>query len=345
MPAPLRFKTALVATMMLTASALSAHACKTPTQVTLDLRSSNDCSALRGVHIGVAGTPVEAEGRIGAYLTAEAPKCAAGSREIGTLVVTPGESGRAAVIVVAGVSAEAKECARPDYKGCVVARRSLSFVESTALVIPIFIDFACKDVPCDVETTCKNGECIDARLDCGEDGCVSRDPRGRDEDGGTIDGAARDGAKEGAQDVIVPPNDGSSNDATNDTTFTGICPYKCPPAQVDCIQGTACCFNMVAQPHCAVPAKCENPDARSVPGGLSVCCSKTSDCSGSACCAKYQTKNPFRGTATCRVGSQYCPPGEQQFCETNADCPGMAECTDCGNLDYEQIANLKCCAP
>src|SRR5687767_12852176 len=97
-------KTVVAIGAALIATAALVHACKEPTQVTIDIRSTNDCSALRGVHIGVAGAPVEAEGRIGAFLSAEAPKCDPGVREIGTLVLTPGASSRAAVIVVAGVS-------------------------------------------------------------------------------------------------------------------------------------------------------------------------------------------------------------------------------------------------
>ena len=333
----------------LIATAALAHACKEPTQVTLDIRSSNDCSALRGVHIGVAGMPAEAEGRIGAFLSAEAPKCDPGVREIGTLVLTPGESGRAAVIIVAGVSSDVKECLRPDYKGCVVARRSLSFVESRPLVVPILIDFACKDVPCDVDTTCKNGECISAELLCDEEGCIPKDPRGRDDAGGSSDATTNDGSptSDAPSDNNVAPEADSTapTDATVDATLPPSCPHLCPSGG-PCPQNEACCYGMNRTPTCKSVFACHTPATS--PPGVSACCAHSQDCSvgnpGLAfCCAQYETKSPFKAVATC-FSTPCSGANVVQLCITAGECFGGKTCRPCDELGYTG-SSLSCCGP
>ena len=324
-------------------------ACKTPTQVTLDLRSTNDCSVLRGVDLGVADEPVVAEERVGSFLTASAPQCRPGSLEIGTLVVTPGERGTASVIVVAGVSSASKDCKRPDYKGCVVARRRFTFVESRALVVPILIDFACEDVPCDVQSTCKNGQCIDSALECNDESCEPVDPRARD-DGGLVDGAPdvlADGPNDGSS--VDGANDGSAkdgsapSDANIDVVVPPDCPHACPTAGMDmtCEVDNACCYRLNAAPTCLPPNACIQVGG-SVPPGVAACCGGSPDCGGlgTFCCVNFTNKSPFIGVATCF--SKPCVEGDQaQLCESDVDCNGSA-CVACTTLGLNH-PSLKCC--
>ena len=119
-----------------------------------------------GTAITVGVEPTDTETRIATgFVTARTTQCDDDTGRIGTLVVTPGESGsRASVVVVAGYKGkDSATCMPPLYEGCIVARRRFAFSEHTRLRMPIVIDPDCAGVPCDAFSTCSNGALLRLR--------------------------------------------------------------------------------------------------------------------------------------------------------------------------------------
>jgi hypothetical protein len=218
---------------MVAAALCLVDACRAPTQVTLDLATGAKmtCGALLGVRLIVTDDPASSDDRANGELVTATATCAeANGREIGTLVVTPGASGKAAVVIVAGIRNDARSCNEGNkYVGCVVARRTFASRDHVSATVPILIDPDCVDIPSDVATTCKKGTCVTSEVDCGEDGsCLSPDPRGRDDDAGplTVDGAADAAGKEDGTANDGASGDGAGVDASDSGFTTGSCCYS-----------------------------------------------------------------------------------------------------------------------
>ncbi|HSO37387.1 MAG TPA: hypothetical protein VLT33_32905 [Labilithrix sp.] len=114
----------------------------------------------------MARSPQEAEDRmaLGSF-SAQVERGACDGARIGTLVITP-QGPRGAVLVAARVSDDpTATCKPPDYKGCIVARRSFAFVDHASVTLPISLEAACADVACDVATSCRSGSCVSASAD------------------------------------------------------------------------------------------------------------------------------------------------------------------------------------
>lgn len=139
-------------------------ACLEPTQIELSLRSDVPYTAGRSVAISV-GAP-------GATESAEPTTIADGAwgedGQIGTLVVLPADERDEPVAVraVMGLGRDPSTCSIADAKGCIFARRRLSFVPHEPLQLPIALYAACEGVPCDESSTCTAlGTCVSSELD------------------------------------------------------------------------------------------------------------------------------------------------------------------------------------
>ena len=149
--------------------------CREPTEIVLVISTTLSCDALEtGIAIAAGVDPVRTEGAISSHFFSGTSRACGAGGELGTLVVTPG-AGAAAIVVVAGVNGQDTALCTPDnhYKDCVVARRSLSFVDHVPLTVPIELTADCLNVPCDARNTCLKGTCVDAYVACGKDGCAS----------------------------------------------------------------------------------------------------------------------------------------------------------------------------
>jgi hypothetical protein len=160
-------------------AAMTAPGCRSATQITVDIRTLGmTCADLKGVSIVVAGSRDDAENKLdGDTLSAQIPRgeCGADDHRLGTLVVTPGSS-HAAIIVRARVSeGPDSPCKRPEYTGCIIARRAFSFVDHTSETLPITLEASCTNKPCDPTTSCRTGTCVDSSANCSEgaDTCES----------------------------------------------------------------------------------------------------------------------------------------------------------------------------
>jgi hypothetical protein len=143
------------------------------------------------VAIVVAQTPREAEDRmkLGSF-SAEVARgdCSADGHTIGTLVITPSDATGAVIVRARFSDTPDATCVAPDYKGCIVARRSFSFIEHAAVTLPISLEAACVDVPCDVESSCRSGVCVSSTAACsdGANACMSIAEPVPDKDGGVV---------------------------------------------------------------------------------------------------------------------------------------------------------------
>jgi hypothetical protein len=162
-----------------TGALIAVASCRDATEVTLVLTTNVPCKMLNGTTITV-GSASEVDSK--SPLT-DTHQCDANGN-IGTLVLFPSSSSDAsfAVRIVSGVGIqEAGGCSGPDYKGCIVARRELSFVPHTSLTLPIEITLECLNNPCDSASSdllsCYAGQgCGSAKVSCATSGTCQSMP-------------------------------------------------------------------------------------------------------------------------------------------------------------------------
>ncbi len=330
--------------------------CQSPTQVTVELRTLGalPCTSLKGVSIVVAQTPREAEDRMKlGSLSADVPRgeCDADGHTIGTLVITPSnETG--AIIVRARISeGPDATCLPPDYRGCIVARRSFSFITHASVTLPITIEASCLDVPCDVESSCRSGVCVSSSTACsGSAGaCSSIAEPVPDKDGGVIppddagivsvpdaslpDGALRDGAMSDGSPLVdgapdAPPDGPPSGH--------GLCPTN--NGDLDCnVPGTSaplCCNDIGKGFVCTTDPLCPSNDQHFY-------CTGPAHCDGGRCCAGVPMNEAGVDSgffadasqspsfvASCKGLDTPCPWNTSIVCGSDADCSNVTpNCT------------------
>jgi hypothetical protein len=244
--------------------------CRTATEATLDIALSpkKACADVHGTAITVGVDPEDTEQKVTSrFLTATTTECTDATHEIGTLVLTPGSEMRASVVVVTavGTHADPSTCAPPAYLGCIVSRRTFSFIEHTPITIPITIDPKCVSVPCDEHSTCRDGLCFSSSISCAGVTCT--------QPGETLDGGTD-------LDASVTPDAGNDANPMNaraaclgDMLVCGDAP--CVPSQV--------CCSVLGSVSCVDPVDC--PSTRR-------CCT-ANDCDGRACLHGILLFTPF----------------------------------------------------
>jgi len=144
--------------------------CLDPTEIELVLSTNVPCASVRNAAIAV-GAPGDDDSGISAV----SMQCS-DDGGLGTLVVIPSGTGDfVGIRATLGVNAGADRCAAPSFTGCVVARRSLSYTPHQRLFLPIELDGVCLGNPCDPNSTCVNGTCVDAGATCPNDTCMVED--------------------------------------------------------------------------------------------------------------------------------------------------------------------------
>lgn len=197
--------------------------CRDPTEVTLVLTTNVPCSTLgtTGTSITV-GSPGDIEQKNSPVAkTFQCTPGPGGENSIGTFVIIPNSEGASdafAVRVVTGVNTMIVDCTPPEYRGCIVERRELTFVPHTPLTLPIAMQIDCLDVPCTEHQACQNGMCVSAMVPdpnaCTNGAnCVMLNPI----EGGTLEAAPpADGPPESAR------GDAPGADAEPDGTFPDV---------------------------------------------------------------------------------------------------------------------------
>ncbi len=332
------------AAVLTSAAAFAVTACKTATQVTVDvsLLPNTMCAQTNGTAIVAARDTTGAESNVtNGYLSAVTTSCDDGTKDIGTLVVTPGDSDRGAVIVVVSFSRQhdATACKPPLYTDCVVARRSFAFVDHTKLTLPIEIDFDCVNVPCDSKSTCKHGQCYSSEVEL-TPGSDRFEPAGVQADGATEDAVVPDAGSD-ASPVDEAGNKlpycvGTQNPALYCPTAKCIAPGRCSlvgglatcgsqvvmGAQYCCTDGdcsgtTPVCKNARPSATPSAPGECSAPTTPPLPycAGSTLHCHDSVSNADTACASPNECCGP---TAQC--GMSTCP--SARHCCTSNDCGG-----------------------
>lgn len=149
-------------TLLLSASLASAS-CRDATQVRLAARTNVEYRA--GVNFALWASS-RGDSTNPPLSTGADPWLQDGS--LGDLVITPREHNDEPlwVRVAMGVGRDASTCSDADPRGCIVAKRKLSFVPHTSLRLPVVLHLACAGVVCLADTTCNYlGKCTSAEVD------------------------------------------------------------------------------------------------------------------------------------------------------------------------------------
>ncbi len=317
---------------LVVAAGWGSEACRDATQVTVDIRTLGiPCSSLKGVSIVVARGPQEAEDRMGlGSLSAQVERGVCDGARVGTLVLTPSEP-RGAILVAARVSDDpAATCKPPLYQGCIVARRSFAFLDHVSVTLPITLEVACADVPCDVVSSCRSGTCVSSETTCSEgtQRCESpAEPVVLADGGVEAPDAARDGASADGSNLV----DGALGDSGLDGSDAGDSSVvtregatnQCPltnATKPDCktLGANAVCCARASGPSCvASAAVCGDLDPRYDCLGAAHCPAAT------WCCAPENVAPPQSVCASlCKTGGF--------LCTVDADCPPGRACNKPG---------------
>lgn len=297
------------------AVALFAHGCRTPAQVTLDVTTGVVCAESRGVDIVVAGSAHDAEERAvlltpgTRFPTATTTDCASETtpHHVGTLVITPGGSGGAVVVIAAFGSTKVDTCKLGSFSAeCIVARRSFSFVDHEKVTLPVLLDPDCAGIPCNESSTCVGKKCVDSHVTCESGTCSDPGqvvPGEVDGSSPLLDGASTPpppppGPLSDAGDDAADASDGGGvMDATSDGPL--------PPGTCACLDGTVCtggktCCYESGTLSCKLSVDCAN--------GISACCRDSQDCQSATDVCCMNTTSPMPGSQIACVPATSCYP-------------------------------------
>jgi hypothetical protein len=275
--------------------------CKEPTAIAIEARTNAPPQSVKGTTFTVRAPDV-AENAPPQAQTSSVDA----SGFIGSLVAVPKDADDSSVVVkvVVGLDRPAEACSRTDgYKGCIVARRRLSYVPGETLRLPIFLDVACRDIACNDSSTCRGGLCVSSVVSCSGSACEAP---GELVDGGTI-----------LVDAPTSPDVSVPLDAAGDAMEAGpdysgvVCNGKvCPRGNVCCIEGSKPGFCLTANDTCPIVTV-------GVPM-LRVECDGPEDCrGGNRCCA----------TATLAACQPACMSDDKELCHSKFDCTTKSQ--DC----------------
>ncbi len=278
--------------------------CQDPTQFTLVISTNAKChDELKATAIYVGGSLDAVDKKVQtSFPVANTDNCVSGN--IGTLVVTPGNA-EGAVVVIGGFNGKLPTaCVENNYKDCIIARRSFSFIKHTPLSIPIELERDCLNVPCDVNSTCHNGACYSADITCAANGQCSHPGDG---DAGPVDAGPKlfpdgqpeppgdgsmlpDGALVGPDGAVFIP-DGGHDAAADGEAGTNPTPLVCKDnggmfvlancGGKDCIGLQACCGPAAALA-CDAPTTCS--------GVFPIYCCDNTQCPTGQCCVGGNVK-------------------------------------------------------
>lgn len=349
----------LVLAVACAATATAAHACKDPTQVTVEITTLGfRCSELRKISIVVASDPDKAEAKA-VFPQAEVTSCEDDHR-VGTLVLTPAED-RGAVMVLASYTD--RRCEPPRYEGCIVARRAFSFIDHVPLRLPIALEASCKDVPCNALSSCRSGQCVSSSADCHDDGtCAAPAQPVVAEDGGVVPppptdlvdaGPPNDGATP-PDDVYVPPVDAgidapadAGEDVVKGTGYGNICPIANAPT--DCFVGGQVCCTYAGYTCTTWNADAGGTDAYMAPacgGAQFFPCTGRLHCGPNEVCCGTGAMGGYAPSSACgETTSPQCSMGFY-LCNTDDDCPGALRCNTVHfTSGYPDAGAIRRCGP
>ncbi len=290
--------------------ALAAAACKSPTQILLDVRTNADCTsalAWRGVVVYVGAPGVDVETRAPTLSTGA---CNAGG-EIGTLVVTPSgaHDGEVGLRVVAGLTTNPEDCAAKGYAGCIVSRRAVRFRPGQTVNVAVGLTVDCTGVACNSSRTCVNGVCVDAREDNVDIAATNPDS----------------GVSGGGPTTATPVRCG--DDGLHCAKSGDVC---CLHADLDAGTSTGKCMPSTACPTSDAVFLCDDSSQCDAPGG---------DAGTAVCCAIARSPSACQFNGDTIAGAQCVPLDACQgkgagivLCQSRKPCADGNICAPTGGL-------------
>jgi len=141
---------------------LAFGACAAPTEIRLKVYTDVPCAnnpEWKGVAVYVGPANSNLENKAPALTSTSCDR----NGQIGSLVIVPsGEKDEEVGLrVVAGIGQNPEDCATHQYKGCIVARRSVRFNPHSTLDLDITLAGDCRGVGCDAQHTCVDGTCTE----------------------------------------------------------------------------------------------------------------------------------------------------------------------------------------
>jgi hypothetical protein len=208
-----------LATAFVGSTAALAGSCRSATEITIVASTDIPCAELSGLTITTGG-PNDVETK--AFSTS-AKTCDA-SGALGTIVLAPsaGKNDDVALKLVLGVGRDPASCTAPGYgKGCIVARREVTYVPHTGLRILVPLDRACDGVPCSETQTCVRGACASRTIQ-DPSGCAGSNGCGEGALGQPADGGAPDAALDATSDDASDASDAPLDDAGAPVTYNDV---------------------------------------------------------------------------------------------------------------------------
>lgn len=274
-------------------------ACQDPTQLTLAISTNAKChDELKATAIYVGGSLGGVNEKVQTSSpVAQTATCTSG--DIGTLVVTPGNSQGAVVVIGGFYGKPPTDCVEGHYENCIIARRSFTFIKHASLVIPIPLERSCLNVPCSATTTCHNGACYDAAVDCSSN--VTCAVPGTEPDAGSVDA--------GPNAFVDAPSDMDATSSGSEAGGSGA------DSSADAADAADSAITKGGTPVCKL-----------VQAQLVV-----SNCSATDCATLEACCTPNGGGAlTCSLAGGNCDTALPILCCDHSDCP-MGKCCVGGN--------------
>ena len=303
-PVPLRTTSTRAASLFALASLVAG--CRSATEIVLDVRTDVPCASpasWQGIAISVGEPGVDVESRAPVLTTTACPA----SGEVGSLVVVPtgAKNAEVGIRVVAGITRKPEDCAANGYDGCIVSRRTLTYLPHQSEQVVVDLTSDCIGNACDINHTCVDGSCTDT---------VTATPPVAP-DGGVVAGPT---VRCGDDGMRCPANDPS---LVCCVTFD----YEAGTGTGDCVAPAACPSTSAAL-YCDDSSECEAGDA----GDPVMCCESIGG-------SPYRTTNAgCQAASTCDQGQglalvlcqyrQACPVN-QATCGLDPNAPGYFDCT------------------
>ncbi|MES1175386.1 MAG: hypothetical protein ABUL62_13780 [Myxococcales bacterium] len=137
-------------------------ACADATEIRLNVYTDVPCTdsaSWKGIAVYVGAPDSNLENKAPALTSTSCDR----NGQIGSLVITPSgpKDAEVGLRVVAGIGQNPEDCATHQYKGCIVARRSVRFNRHATLELDITLTGNCSGIGCDAAHTCVDGTCAE----------------------------------------------------------------------------------------------------------------------------------------------------------------------------------------
>jgi hypothetical protein len=294
----------------------SLGACAAPTEIRLNVYTDVACAEnpeWKGIAVYVGAANSNLENKAPALTSTSCDH----NGQIGSLVLVPSgdKDEEVGLRVVAGIGQNPEDCATHQYKGCIVARRSVRFNRHATLDLDITLTADCRGVGCDAEHTCVDGTCTEtssivdlvsvpdastpaASVRCGDNGIVCPTTGNVcclrvDAAAGTTTGECRDPASCPSTSVVLYCDDESDcTSFTDDQGRIGMCSLSYTPQE-----GTLFVPQAVASSQCVAHAGTQFI----APYGLELCQTRMPCLGGTVSCgaSNGMPQNPLPGYFWC----------------------------------------------